>query len=245
MQMQMTTARTAAPARSAHLSRSAGLALATLVLAAGLAASGATSARAATAAAAALSPGDQVLFDYAKCMRGKGVAIPDPVKGKDGKYAFPAISKSITGAAGVKAKAQSCAPKAAANGPAASNGRGGPTGFRGALGGGAQTPAQQAALKKFQNCLKQNGVTLPSRPAGAPPAASTKARATTTKPKATTKPATTTTTKTGKIVKPVIAGNGRGVGGGGVRGGGFGDAKTQAAFQKCQALLPASPGGAG
>jgi hypothetical protein len=243
--MQMTTARTGLLTRSTHLSRRSGLALAALVVATGLAAIGAISSHAATAATTALSPNDKVLIDYAKCMRGKGVAIPDPIKGKDGKYAFPAISKSITGAAGVREKAQSCASKATGNGAPATSGNGQPAGFGGRGGfGAAQTPAQQAALKKFQDCLKQNGVTLGNRPGGRPPATTAKAKV------------PTTTTKGGKIVKPVIAGNGPdanddgagpggGRGGRGFGGGGFGDPKTQAAFQKCQALLPATRGNAG
>ncbi len=56
-----------------------------------------------------LSPEEQALFQYAACMRKKGVNIPDPVKGKDGKYAFPKIPDKILKAPGVAQKARECA----------------------------------------------------------------------------------------------------------------------------------------
>lgn len=220
-----------------------------LTTAAALAASG-LAAIGAAAAAAATGPttaADKALFAYAKCMRDRGVKIPDPAKGKDGKFAFPAISKSITDAAGVRAKAQACAATAGALGNrsnGAANGDG-PAGGRGGF-GGQQTPAQQAALKKFQDCLKANGATtaLPG-PGRRPPRAGTTTGARAAAP-ATAKPSATTT-KGGKIAEPAIAGNGPGGGGRGPGGGGpggalrGGDAKTQAAFQKCRALLLARP----
>ena len=223
-------------------------------------------AAAAAAAAGPVTAADKTLFAYARCMRDKGVKIPDPAKGKDGKFAFPAISKSITDAAGVRAKAQACAAAAGALGsrPGGSANGNGPGGGRGGF-GGPQTPAQQAALKKFQDCLKANGVTTAfPGPGQRPPAAGT-----TTGARANARPAATTTSKSGKVAKPAIAGNGpdagdddagprggrgpgagggpggRGFGGGLRGGGGFGDAKTQAAFQKCRALLPARQANAG
>ena len=65
----------------------------------------ATATTAAVAASTPTSAADKVLFAYAKCMRDKGVKIPDPAKGKDGRYAFGAIPASVTGAAGVREKA--------------------------------------------------------------------------------------------------------------------------------------------
>jgi hypothetical protein len=56
-----------------------------------------------------LSAADKALFQYAACMRKKGVKIPDPVKGKDGKYAFPKIPAKVLNAPGVREKAQACA----------------------------------------------------------------------------------------------------------------------------------------
>jgi hypothetical protein len=56
-----------------------------------------------------LSAADQALFQYAACMRKKGVNIPDPVKGKDGKYQFPKIPAKVLNAPGVRQKAQACA----------------------------------------------------------------------------------------------------------------------------------------
>ena len=219
------------------------LTTAAALIASGLAAIGAAAAAAATGPTTAA---DKALFAYAKCMRDRGVKIPDPAKGKDGKFAFPAISKSITDAAGVRAKAQACAATAGALGNrsgGAANG-GGPAGGRGGF-GGQQTPAQQAALKKFQDCLKANGVTTAfPGPGRRPPRAGTTTGATA---PATAKPGATTTAKGSKVAEPPIAGNGPRGGGRGPGGGGFGgalrggDAKTQAAFQKCRALLPARP----
>ena len=216
-------------------------------------AAGSLAAIAAAAAAAATGPvtaADKALFAYAKCMRDKGVKIPDPAEGKDGKFTFPAIAKSVTGAAGVREKARACAGASGAlgNGSGGAANGNGPRGGQGGF-GRTQTPAQQAAFKKFQDCLTANGATLTApRPGQRPPATG-----------ATTPKATTATG--GKIVKPAIAGNGpdangadagpgggRGFGAGGGRGGlrgGFGDVKTQAAFQKCRALLPTRPASAG
>ena len=56
-----------------------------------------------------LSAADRALFQYAACMRKKGVNIPDPVKGKDGKYAFPKIPAKVLNAPSVRQKARECA----------------------------------------------------------------------------------------------------------------------------------------
>lgn len=227
-------------------------------IASGLAAL-AVAAAGASAAGAALSPASQALFDYAKCMRGKGVKIPDPVKQKDGSYAFPTVSKSITDAAGVREKAQACAASSGA-GRAQGQGGAGPGGDGPRGGFLQQSPELQAAFAKFQACLKAAGVTLPGpgdRPQGQrPPAATTTSAASAAK-----KAGTTTSSKpvvdpkTGKpIAKPTILGQGpdandddaqegfRG-GPGGDRGpGGFlgrsTDPKVQAAVAKCRSLLP-------
>ena len=214
----------------------------------------ATATTAAVAASPPKSAADKALFAYAKCMRDKGVKIPDPAKGKDGRYAFATIPTSVTGAAGVREKAQACAATSGAQ--RASNGAGqtggGPGGFR----GGQQTPGQQAAFKKFQDCLKANGATTPApgqRPQRPAPTTSSA-----TKKPGTTTAATVTDPKTGKpLARPTLlgqgpganddgAGRGGGRGGFGGRGGvGGGDAKTQAAFARCRSLLPARPGGPG
>lgn len=193
-------------------------------------------------AATPLSKQDRALFAYAKCMRGKGVKIPDPVKGKDGKYAFPAIPASVTGAAGVREKAQACAASSGAGGARSAS----TTAAAGAAGAGqrpqltaAQQKARQAALVKFQACMKKNGVTLPEgsllggggRPGGtAAPGTRTGARPA---PPA----AGTGTTQRQRGAAPGAAG----------RGGLFGsaDAKTQKALRACSSLLPAGPGGFG
>lgn len=99
------------------------------------------------AAATPLSKQDKALFTYAKCMRGKGVKIPDPVKGKNGAYAFPAIPTSITGAPGVRAKAQACSRTAGLANAGSRPQR------------PALTAAQQKKLEQFQACLKKHGVT--------------------------------------------------------------------------------------
>ena len=191
----------------------------------------ATATTAAVAASPPKSAADKALFAYAKCMRDKGVKIPDPAKGKDGRYAFATIPTSVTGAAGVREKAQACAATSGAQ--RASNGAGqtggGPGGFR----GGQQTPGQR-----------------PQRPAPTTSSA--------TKKPGTTTAATVTDPKTGKpLARPTLlgqgpganddgAGRGGGRGGFGGRGGvGGGDAKTQAAFARCRSLLPARPGGPG
>lgn len=226
---------------------------ATLLAVAGVAATVTT---AAVAASAPTSAADKALFAYAKCMRGKGVKIPDPARGKDGRYAFGAIPTSVTGAAGVREKAQACAATSGAQ--RASNGSGqtggGPGGGPGGFRGGQQTPGQQAAFKKFQDCLKANGATTPApgqRPQRPAPTTSSA-----TKKPGTTTTATVTDPKTGKpLTRPSLlgqgsganddgAGRGGGRGGFGGRGGG-GDAKTQAAFAKCRSLLPSRPGGVG
>jgi hypothetical protein len=249
------TGQATAPTRR-RAGRRLAAAAATVLAAGGLAAVGASAGAAATRA---LSPADQALLDYAKCMRGKGVQIPDPVKGKDGKYAFPAISRSITGAAGVQEKARACATSSGAlKSGSASGGTTGPGGFRGGGGGfgGVQTPAQQAAFKKFQDCLKAAGVTGLTPGTRPPTATSTTAGASSTGKSGTTNSGTVKDPKTGKaIAKPSIAGNGPDANGndaqpgGGRRGGFFGglanDPKAQAAFQKCRALLPAGGFGRG
>jgi hypothetical protein len=108
----------------------------------------------ATGASAAKKPpkltaADQALFQYAACMRKKGVKIPDPVRGKNGTYAFPKISDKILKAPGVKKKAQACAAQLP-------NRRVGPA-----------TAAQQAAFKKFSDCMAKNGVKV-KRPTNRP-----------------------------------------------------------------------------
>ena len=69
----------------------------------------AAAASAATKPPANLSPADKALFQYAACMRSMGVNIPDPVKGKNGKYAFPKIPAKVLNAPGVQQKARECA----------------------------------------------------------------------------------------------------------------------------------------
>ena len=69
----------------------------------------AATASGATKPPANLSAADKALFQYAACMRSKGVNIPDPVKGKDGKYAFPKIPAKVLNAPGVRQKARECA----------------------------------------------------------------------------------------------------------------------------------------
>ncbi len=55
-----------------------------------------------------LTPQERALFQYAACMRSKGVNIPDPVK-KNGRYVFPKIPAKVLNAPGVKEKARACA----------------------------------------------------------------------------------------------------------------------------------------
>jgi hypothetical protein len=113
-----------------------------------------------TAAAATPPPpktaADRALFQYAACMRKKGVNIPDPVRGKDGKYAFPKIPVRVLNAPGVKKKAQACAAQL-------------PRVTRGV---GPQSPAERAQFKKFSDCMARNGVKVkqPTRRTGPPPA---------------------------------------------------------------------------
>lgn len=140
-------------------------------LAAGGLAALALAAASASAAVSALAPADQALFDYAKCMRGKGVKIPDPVKAKDGTYSFPAISKAITAAAGVREKAQACAQSSGALRNRGNGGNGGGAGGDGsgqAGGGRRQSPEFLAAFAKFTACMKSGGVTVPT-PGQRPP----------------------------------------------------------------------------
>ena len=97
-----------------------------------------------------LSAASRALFTYAACMRGKGVDIPDPVRGANGRYAFPQIPANVLSAAGVRAKAQACSAKL-------------PQGtFRR---GGQQTPTAQAAFQKFSKCMSANGAPI-GRPGG-------------------------------------------------------------------------------
>lgn len=226
------------------------------VLAGLVAAVAAGAGAAATRATAPTSTADKALFAYAKCMRNKGVDIPDPVKGKDGRYAFPTIDTKITGAAGVREKAQACATASGAlrGGSDDGNRPDGPgRGF-----GGPQTAAQKAAFAKFQSCLKAAGVTLPDRGGfgGPPPARTTGTTTSSSSSKAKTRSSggTVTDPKTGKVIpKPTILGQGPdanddAAGPGGGRGGFDGanqDPKTRAAFEKCRALLPFGPGGPG
>jgi hypothetical protein len=99
----------------------------------------------ATSASAAQKPpkltaADRALFQYAACMRKKGVQIPDPVRRKDGRYAFPKIPDKILKAPGVKKKAEACAAQLPSRRV------------------GQPTAAQQAAFKKFSDCMAKNGV---------------------------------------------------------------------------------------
>jgi hypothetical protein len=99
-----------------------------------------------------LSATEKGLFQYAACMRKKGVRIPDPVKGKDGAYRFPKIPAKVLNAPGVRQRAEACAAQLPrtlrrGNGPSA---------------------AEQAAFKKFTDCMAKNGVKL-KRPSGQPP----------------------------------------------------------------------------
>lgn len=220
------------------------------VVAAALAAG--TAGTAAAAAPSGLSAADQALFAYARCMRDKGVKIPDPVKGKDGRYAFPPVPASITGAAGVRAKAQECAQSSGAlnssssatvtdpktgkaiQRPTLTGGPGGEgDGGRFRDGGGFRAnPAFQAAFQKFQACLAKAGVTLP-QPGGRPPAQP--------------RPATTTAASPARKGS-TAGGEGFRGGSGGDRGGVLGsssDPKLQAAFEKCRSLLPQPPEGFG
>jgi hypothetical protein len=119
----------------------------------------ATATLAGTASAAKTPPpktaADRALFQYAACMRKKGVNIPDPVRSKDGKYAFPEIPAKVLNAPGVKKKAQACAAQL-------------PRVTRAA---GPQTAAQRAQFKKFSDCMAKNGVKLkPPTSQARPPA---------------------------------------------------------------------------
>jgi hypothetical protein len=107
--------------------------------------SAATPATTTTSTTGTQTAADKALFTYAACMRGKGVNIPDPVRGANGRYAFPRIPATVTSAAGVRAKARACAAKL----PQQTFRR-----------GGAQSPAQRAAFEKFSACMRENGVTL-------------------------------------------------------------------------------------
>ena len=165
----------------------------------------------------------KALFTYAACMRGKGVDIPDPVKGANGRYAFPQIPAAVLNAPGVQAKAEACA----ATLPQGSFRR-----------GGQQTPAQRSAFQKFSDCMSAEGVTL-GRPGGAPGgppagqgqgAPNGQGGGTRTTPRA-------PGLQPGQGPRPG-AGQGQGPRG---RGGGFfnsTDPKVQAALAKCRSLLP-------
>jgi hypothetical protein len=107
--------------------------------------SAATPATTTTSTTGGQTAADKALFTYAACMRGKGVNIPDPVRGANGRSAFPRIPAKVTSAAGVRAKAQACAAKL----PQQTFGR-----------AGAQSPAQRAAFQKFSACMRENGVML-------------------------------------------------------------------------------------
>ena len=167
-------------------------------------AAGALAPALAGAATAPQTPQDKALFAYASCMRGKSVQIPDPVL-VNGRYTFPKVSSSVTGAAGVRAKAQACAAQV---------GLGGGRGQGGRTFGGPRTPltpAQQAQMQKFQDCLAKNGVTFGfgRRPGGTNPGDG--------KPPATGTPPA----------------NGRRPG-----GGGFNNPAFQKAFAACKSLAP-------
>ena len=98
--------------------------------------------------AASQTVAERALFTYAACMRGKGVNIPDPVRGTNGRYAFPKIPAKVLNAAGVRAKAQACAAKL----PSGSFRR-----------GNRPSSAQSAAFQKFTACVRKNGVTFARR----------------------------------------------------------------------------------
>jgi hypothetical protein len=71
------------------------------------------------------------------------------VRGKDGKYAFPKTPAKVLNAPGVKQKAEACAALL-------------PSRRQRQL-----SPAQQAAFKKFADCMAKNGVKI-NRPTGQP-----------------------------------------------------------------------------
>jgi hypothetical protein len=176
---------------------------------------------ASTTTAASRTAADAALFTYAACMRGKGVAIPDPVRGANGRYAFPAIPASVTNAPGVRAKAQACAAQL----PQGSFRR-----------GGAPSSAQRAAFQKFSACMQKNGVTFgrPGDGQGTPPAGQT----------------TTPNGPRGGGFPVVPGQRPQGSGQRRQGRGGFGffnssDPKVKAALAKCQSLLPAAFGRGG
>ncbi len=203
----------------------AGLAAVLAALAAGC--GGGSSSGAAPAAATTTSTtatgsrtaAETVLFTYAACMRGKGVAIPDPVRGANGRYAFPAIPASVTNAPGVRAKAQACAAKLP----------------QGSLRGGGTAPsAQGAAFQKFSACMQRSGVTFgqPGGGQGAPPARQGQA----------------TTPNRPRGGYPFVPGQrpqGTGQGRGGFDFFNSTDPKVKAALAKCRSLLPAGFGQGG
>ncbi len=121
----------------------------------GSAASSTTAGTAATRTAA-----DKALFTYAACMRGKGVNIPDPVRGANGRYAFPQIPAKVLNAAGVRAKARACAAKL----PQRTFRQGSPP-----------SAAQRAAFQKFSDCMRAHGAPIgrPGAQPGPPPAGAT------------------------------------------------------------------------
>jgi hypothetical protein len=83
------------------------------------------------------------------------VNIPDPVRGTNGRYAFPKIPAKVVNAPGVRAKAQACAAKL----PQRTFRRGAPS------------ASQQAAFEKFSACMRAHGAPIgrPGARQGAPP----------------------------------------------------------------------------
>ena len=184
----------------------------------GASSSGATNQSATTSTTAtSQTVAERALFTYAACMRGKGVNVPDPVRGTNGRYAFPKIPAKVLNAAGVRAKAQACAAKL----PRGS--------FRG---GNRPSSAQSAAFQKFTACMRKNGVPFGPRPGqrGQPPAGQAPA----------------SPYGRGRGV-PIVPGQGfRGQGRGGQAGFfNSNDPKVKAALAKCRSLLPAGFGDRG
>jgi large repetitive protein len=171
-----------------------------------------------TTTAGGQTAAEKALFTYAACMRGKGVNIPDPVRGADGRYAFPQIPAKVVNAPGVRVKAQACAAKL----PQGSFRR-----------GGTQSPAQRAAFQKFSACMRANGVTFgrPGGQQGRPPAGQGQG-------------APNGQRRGVPIVPGQPQGTRPGQGQGQGPGGFFNstDPKVKAALAKCRKLLPAGAG---
>ena len=78
-------------------------------------------------------------------MRKKGVKIPDPVRGKNGKYAFPKIPDKVLNAPGRQEERRRPRPAAPQPPPQ------------------LWTAAERAAFKKFSDCMAKNGAAMASR----------------------------------------------------------------------------------